>query len=192
MSEKLKTERPKAIDRNVEPKSSAESKTGRSNVGVKTEPKSVRPETEQQLTPPNKRYGKPPGRRPKADPCRHRYAFNLNDEDNARFLAMYDASGLTCKARFIVSCIFGRPLRVVRIDKAAMDYYIRLTEIHSRYRAVGVNYNQIVRALKTNFGEKRGLQMLYRLEKKTVELVVLTRQVVQLTEEFERKYLDKQ
>jgi hypothetical protein len=42
----------------------------------------------------------PGGRKPKADPCKHRYSFNLNDEDNAQFLALFDASGLKDKARF--------------------------------------------------------------------------------------------
>jgi len=129
------------------------------------------------------------GRKPKADPCRHRYAINLNEVDNARFLALYDASGAKNKARFITACLFGKPLKVVKVDKAAMDYCIRLTEIHAQYRAVGVNYNQTVKALKSNFGEKRWLQMLCQLEKQTLELVVLTRQVAALTDEFERKYL---
>jgi hypothetical protein len=54
----------------------------------------------------------------------------------------------------------------VTVDSNTRDYFIRLIEIHSQYRAVGVNYNQTIRALKANFGEKRGLQMPYRLEKR--------------------------
>jgi hypothetical protein len=32
-----------------------------------------------------KRNPNPGGRKPKTDPCRHRYSFNLNDGDNAKF-----------------------------------------------------------------------------------------------------------
>jgi hypothetical protein len=46
------------------------------------------------------------GRKPKADACKHRLTFNLNDVDYARFLAMFDKTGWTDKARFIKSVLF--------------------------------------------------------------------------------------
>ena len=39
-------------------------------------------------------------------PCKHRYSFNLDDEENARFLTMFEASGMDVKARFITSVLF--------------------------------------------------------------------------------------
>ena len=127
------------------------------------------------------------GRKPKSDPCRHRWAINLNDVDNARFLALYEASGLFDKARFITSCIFSRQLKVVKIDKATMDYYMRLTTFHSQFRAIGVNYNQITKALKATFTEKKALAFLYKLEQATRELVELQHDIIALTEEFKAK-----
>jgi hypothetical protein len=97
------------------------------------------------------------GRKPKADPCKHRYSFNLNDADNAQFLALFDDSGLKDKARFITSCIFKRQLKVVKIDKATMDYYMRLTTFHSQFRAIGTNYNQVTKAIKSTFQRKKPL-----------------------------------
>ena len=134
----------------------------------------------------NKR-AKQVGRKPKADPCRHRLAINLNDTDYAAFLKMYDASGLSDKARFITSCIFNRQLKVVKIDKATMDYYMRLTTFHSQFRAIGTNYNQIVKHLKATFTEKKALAFLYKLEQATRELVELQHDIIALTEEFKAK-----
>jgi len=131
------------------------------------------------------------GRKPKADPCCHRLAINLNNADYAKFLTLYDASGLTDKAHFITSCIFNRQLKVVKIDKAAMDYYMRLTNFHSQFRAIGVNYNQVTKALKATFTEKKALAFLFKLEKATLELVNIYKQISDLTDEFERKYLQK-
>lgn len=131
------------------------------------------------------------GRKPKADPCSHRYSFNLNDADNAQFLSLFDESGLKDKARFITSCIFDRQLKVVKVDKAAMDYYMRLTTFHSQFRSIGTNYNQITKAIKTAFTEKKALAFLYKLEKATLELVAINKQIIQLTEEFEQKWLQK-
>jgi hypothetical protein len=127
------------------------------------------------------------GRPPKADPCTHRYSFKLNDVDNARFLAMFDETGWDDKAKFIKTCLFKREIKYVKIDKAAMDYYMRLTNFHSQFRAIGVNYNQVTRALKTTFTEKKALAFLYKLEQATIELVALNRQVIELTAEFEEK-----
>lgn len=129
------------------------------------------------------------GRKPKADPCRHRLAINLNDADYAAFLSLYENSGLPDKARFITSCIFNRQLKVVKIDKAAMDYYMRLTTFHSQFRAIGVNYNQVVKHLKATFTDKKALAFLYKLEKATRELVEIQHSIIALTEEFKAKYL---
>lgn len=131
------------------------------------------------------------GRKPKADPCSHRYSFNLNDANNAAFLSLFDASGLKDKARFVTSCIFDRQLKVVKVDKAAMDYYMRLTTFHSQFRSIGTNYNQITKAIKTAFTEKKALAFLYKLEKATLDLVAINKQIIQLTEEFEQKWLQK-
>jgi hypothetical protein len=129
------------------------------------------------------------GRKPKDDPCRHRLAINLNDADFAAFLTLYEQSGLKDRAQFITSCIFNRQLKVVKIDKAAMDYYMRLTTFHSQFRAIGVNYNQTVKAIKATFTEKKALAFLYKLEQATKELVEIHRAIQDLTAEFERKYL---
>ena len=129
------------------------------------------------------------GRKPKADPCRHRLAINLNDADYAAFLSLYEASGLSDKARFITSCIFNRQLKVVKIDKAAMDYYMRLTTFHSQFRAIGVNYNQVVKAIKSTFTEKKALAFLYKLENATKELVEINQKIIDLTKELEQLHL---
>lgn len=67
------------------------------------------------------------GRKPKNDPATHRYVIYLNDVDNARFLALYDKSCMSVKAHFITSCIFSKPIKIVKIDKGVQDYYMRLT-----------------------------------------------------------------
>jgi hypothetical protein len=136
-----------------------------------------------------KNRAKQVGRKPKADPCRHRLAINLNDADFAKFLTLFEQSGLQDRAHFITACIFERQLKVVKIDKAAMDYYMRLTTFHSQFRAIGVNYNQVAKALKSTFTEKKALAFLYKLEQATRELVVLNQKIMDLTAEFETKYL---
>jgi len=127
------------------------------------------------------------GRPPKSDKQKVRYSVNFTESENADFLAKYEQSGVATISKFIASCIFDRPLKVVKIDKAAMDYYMRLTTFHSQFRAIGVNYNQITKALKATFTEKKALAFLYKLENATRELVALQQKIIALTAEFKEK-----
>lgn len=129
------------------------------------------------------------GRTPKSDPSIHRHVFRLTDEENARLLSLFEASGMTNKAKFIISLLFGKEMKSVKIDKGTVDFYMRLTSFHSQFRSVGVNYNQIVKLLYRHFSEKKAAAFLYKLEKQTAEMAVLCQKVIQLTEEFETKYL---
>ena len=131
------------------------------------------------------------GRKPKSDPADYKYSFRLNAGENMRFEKLVTESEAKDKTRFIKKAIFGGTIKVVKIDKATMDYYIRLTEFHKQFQAVGNNYNQVVRAIRSNFGEKRAMSLLYKLEKMTLELMLLNKKVIALTEEYQKKWLQK-
>jgi len=139
-----------------------------------------------------KKQLKKTGRKPKADPAKIRYTISFNQEEHARFLALFDQSGMKVKAHFITSCIFDKTIKTVRIDKGTIDFYMRLTSFHSQFRSVGVNYNQIVKLLYKNFSEKKAAAYLFKLEKQTIEMAELFKNIVAITEEFDRKYFKKQ
>ncbi|TDE51424.1 conjugal transfer protein MobA [Flavobacterium sp. GT3P67] len=131
------------------------------------------------------------GRHPKKDPAVHRYSISLTAEENARFLSLYEASRMDIMAHFITACVFQKGITTVTIDKATMDYYMRLTTLFGQFRAIGTNYNQVVKILYRNFSEKKAAAYLYKLEKQTAEMAVLCQKIIQLTEEFEAKHLKK-
>lgn len=136
-----------------------------------------------------KKHQRSGGRKPKADPAIFRYSISFTEAEHNDFLSRFERSGLKVKAHFITSCIFNRELKVVKIDKAAMDYYMRLTTFHAQFRAIGTNYNQVTKAIKATFTEKKALAFLFKLEKATMELVAIFKQIQSLTAEFERKHL---
>lgn len=131
------------------------------------------------------------GRKPKTDPAVFRYGIKLTSEENGKFELLFEKSGMKQRARFIKAMIFGREMKVVRIDKVSMDYYIRLTELYHQFQAIGNNYNQVVRAVKNNFGEKRAMALLHKLEKSNLELMLVCKKVIALTEEYGRKWLQR-
>ena len=140
----------------------------------------------------NSKQQKKTGRRPKKDPANIRYTISFNEQEHARFLALFDKSGMQVKAHFITSCIFDKTIKTIQIDKGTVDFYMRLTSFHSQFRSIGVNYNQIVKLLYKNFSEKKGSAYLYKLEKQTIEMVLLCQKIIHLIEEFEAKHLKKQ
>ncbi|WP_341837357.1 conjugal transfer protein MobA [Chitinophaga pollutisoli] len=106
------------------------------------------------------------GRKPKIDPAVHRYSINLNAEDNAKFLALFDQSGMKIIAHFITACIFDKTVKTVKIDMDAVEYHEKLTRFFSQFRGIGTNYNQIVKLLYRNFSEKKPLHTFLRWKKK--------------------------
>ena len=131
------------------------------------------------------------GRKPKENPLVYRHVFRLNAEENAQFLAQFDISEVLTKAEFIRTILFEREIRVVKVDKSAHDFYIKLTAFYGQFRAVGVNYNQVVKALHTNFTEKRAQFLLLKLEKHTVALIAILEKITHLIQKFEKEWLRK-
>jgi len=131
------------------------------------------------------------GRHPKDDRAVYRYSISLNAAENAKFLLLFEQSGMNVMAHFITACIFQKTITTVKIDKAAMDYHVKLTGLFGQFRAIGVNYNQLVKMLYSNFTEKKAAAALYKLEQQTIELAVLSRKIIALTGEFEANHLNK-
>ncbi|RHR74948.1 conjugal transfer protein MobA [Odoribacter sp. AF15-53] len=129
-------------------------------------------------------------KRETVDPATYRYYIRLNAADNTRFLTLMEQTGMTNKSKFIVKRIFSEPFRVLKIDKSAHDYYSRLTNIFAQFRSIGVNYNQVVKVLNTNFSENKARVLLFKLEKETIQLIKLSQQIINLTQDFENKYMN--
>src|SRR5690606_26764177 len=81
------------------------------------------------------------GRKPKPNPVVANYTVRFNAGDNARFLALFEKSGMKTKAHFISARVFDETFKVIQINKAEHDYYNKLSTFYSQLRAVGVNYN---------------------------------------------------
>ena len=131
------------------------------------------------------------GRHPKESRKSHCVMVRFDDGEWLRFLAMYEKSGVYAKAVFLKAHFFGQPFRVLKVDRTLVDYYTRLSDFHAQFRAVGTNYNQVVKELRLHFSEKKAMALLYKLEQQTVELVKLSRQIVELSREMEAKWSQK-
>ncbi len=128
------------------------------------------------------------GRPTKTDTADYRFSVNFTAEEYARFLTMFETSGLQSKAAFIKARVFNDTFRVIKTDRGTLEFVAKLTQFHAQFRAVGTNYNQVVKKLYTHFSEKKALALLYKLEKITAELAVIGQQIIVLSEEFRQRW----
>ena len=128
------------------------------------------------------------GRPQKNDTALHCVMVRFNDVEYARFLALYEQSGVPAKATFIKARVFDESFRVVKTDRGTLEYVAKLSIFHSQFRAVGTNYNQVVKELHSHFSERRALAMLYKLEKQTMQLAAIGEQIVALSKEFQQRW----
>ena len=139
----------------------------------------------------NEKKTKKTGRNPKPDTKTHCVMVRFDDVEWNRFLMMYEESNVYAKAVFLKAHFFGQKFKVLKVDKTLVDYYTKLSDFHAQFRAVGTNYNQVVKELRLHFSEKKAMALLYKLEQRTVELVKLSRQIVELSREMEAKWSQK-
>ncbi len=78
--------------------------------------------------------------------------------------------------------------KVLKVDKTQVDYYTKLSDFHAQFRCIGTNYNQVVKELRIHFSEKKAMALLYKLEKCTIDLVKLSREIVELSRNVEAKW----
>lgn len=131
------------------------------------------------------------GRNPKLNPKTHCVMVRFDDVEWNRFLTMYEESNVYAKAVFLKAHFFGQKFKVLKIDKAMLEYCTKLSDYHAQFRSIGTNYNQVVKELRCHFSEKKAMALLYKLEQCTKELAAITRQVVELSREFQERWSQK-
>jgi len=131
------------------------------------------------------------GRPVKIDPAKNCVMVRFTDREYARFLSMYEESGVYAKSVFIKARVFNESFRVIKTDRNTLEYVAKLTQLHSQFRSIGVNYNQVVKELHTHFSERKALSLLYKLEKETIELAILSKKITALTEKLKIKIDEK-
>ncbi len=74
------------------------------------------------------------------------------------------------------------------MNKGAIDVFNQLRAFHAQFRAVGVNYNQLIKALQAVFTERKTYIMINKLHRETMKLVAIHEKILHLAEEFKEKY----
>ena len=91
------------------------------------------------------------------------------------------------KSEFVCARLLGEHFKVITVDKSAVEYYRKLSELTAQVHKIGTNYNQVVRLMHLYTAEKSVKALLRELILLTKELTVLQEQTMSLTVDYRKK-----
>ena len=108
-------------------------------------------------------------------------------KDQQRAIDLFHKSGAETKSDFVRARILGESFKVITVDKSAVEYYRKLSELTAQIHNIGVLYNQAVRAINSYHSIKTAQIMLEKLEHLSVQIITLQEQAINLTIDYRKK-----
>ena len=110
-----------------------------------------------------------------------------NPKDQQRAIDLFQRSGAETKSDFVRGRILGEHFKVITVDKSAVEYYRKLSELTAQIHKIGVLYNQTVRAINSYHSIKTAQIMLEKLENLSAQIITLQEQAISLTIDYRKK-----
>ena len=133
----------------------------------------------------NNRYGH---RRIEEVPRWDRWDTRMPDvKDQLRAIDLYNKSGAVSKSDFVRARILGESFKVITVDKSAVEYHRKLSELTAQVHRIGTNYNQVVCLMHLYTADKSVKALLRELINLTNEIKSIQEQAMDLTIEFRKK-----
>ena len=108
-------------------------------------------------------------------------------KDQIRVIDLYHKSGSMSKSEFVRARLLGEHFKVITVDKSAVEYYRKLSELTAQVHKIGTNYNQVVRLMHLYTAEKSVKALLRELINLTNEIKSIQEKAMDLTVEFRKK-----
>ena len=108
-------------------------------------------------------------------------------KDQQRAIDLFHKSGAETKSDFVRARILGEHFKVTTVDKSAVEYYRKLSELTAQIHKIGVLYNQAVRAINSYHSVKTAQILLEKLEQLSVQIIALQEQAVSLTIDYRKQ-----
>ena len=108
-------------------------------------------------------------------------------KDQQRAIDLFQRSGAKTKSDFVRARILGEHFKVITVDKSAVEYYRKLSELTAQIHKIGVLYNQTVRAINSYHSVRSAQILLEKLEKLSAQIIALQEQAIRLTIDYRKK-----
>ena len=107
-------------------------------------------------------------------------------KDQQRAIDLFYKSGAKTKSDFVRARILGEHFKVITVDKSAVEYYRKLSELTAQIHKIGVLYNQAVRAINSYHSVKTAQILLEKLEQLSAQIIALQEQAISLTIDYRK------
>ena len=107
-------------------------------------------------------------------------------KDQQRAIDLFHKSGAETKSDFVRARILGEHFKVITVDKSAVEYYRKLSELTAQIHKIGVLYNQAVRVINSYHSVKTAQILLEKLEQLSVQIIALQEQAISLTIDYRK------
>ena len=108
-------------------------------------------------------------------------------KDQQRAIDLFQRSGAETKSDFVRARILGESFKVITIDKSAVEYYRKLSELTAQIHKIGMLYNQTVRAINSYHSVRTAQILLEKLEKLSAQIIALQEQAINLTIDYRKR-----
>ena len=108
-------------------------------------------------------------------------------KDQQRAIELFHKSGAETKSDFVRARILGEHFKVITVDKSAVEYYRKLSELTAQIHKIGVLYNQAVRAVNSYHSVKTAQILLEKLEQLSAKIITLQEQAISLTIDYRKQ-----
>ena len=77
--------------------------------------------------------------------------------------------------------------KVITVDKAAVEYYWKLSQLTAQIHKIGILYNQTVKAINSYQSIKTAQIILQKSEQYPQQMIILEQQAIELTLDYQKR-----
>lgn len=108
-------------------------------------------------------------------------------EDQQKLIELYRKSGAKTKSDYVRGRLLDESFKVITVDKSAIEYYRKLSEITAQIHKIGVLDNQAVRAINSYHSVKTAQLLLQKLEQYSLQIISLQEQAIALIIDYRKR-----
>jgi len=110
-----------------------------------------------------------------------------NPKDQQKIIDLFQRSGAKTKSDFVRARLLDESFKVITVDKTAVEYYRKLSNISAQIHKIGVLYNQAVKSINSYHSVKTAQHLLQMLERYSLQIISLQQQAIALTIDYRKR-----
>ena len=110
-----------------------------------------------------------------------------NPKDQQKVIDLFQRSGAKTKSDFVRARLLDESFKIITVDKSAVEYYRKLSQLAAQIHKIGILYNQTVKAINSYHSVKAAQIMLQRLEQYSQQIITLEQQAISLTLDYRKR-----